>query len=1131
MGKTRMGLLDLRVQTAKLNATLSGAQVTNIYDASNGRTYILKLSIPPKRSSSTDASPDISSLSSIHSSWEKRLLLLESGVRLHMTQYDREKDVPSGFCLKLRKHIRTRRLESVRLLGNGGDRIIDISFFGEGSVCAHLIVEAFAGGNVILTTGDYTILTLLRTYNVSISEAESTRVAVRERYPVENARSLKALDFDSFHSAASRALAAAPSEDAVSKASGRVARRKMYARGVAKKALAIELAIEPNLLEHALITAGFPANVPLDTLVKLGEDALYSVYDALIKTETELVEEMSRGEMKGYIVIGSKNTSQGPKEIYEEFSPYLFAQYRDLQYKEYTTFDEAADEYFTRLEVERVEGAQAKRETAAFSKVDKLQNELDGQVSVFENAKDKSLQLAQAIEANIVEVDAALTVIRSAIAAAIPWDGLAQMVKDEKRKGNPVAEIIHSLQLESNKMTLLLEDTFENDETEEALDIDDYEDDDDDENDVGEGEGESENGSDDSVDEFGEKIAPEGKNRKPARIFRSSPGTRNALLVPVDIDLSAYANARRHYEMRKSAAAKMEKAVEVKDRTIKAATKRAAKEAKRLEEKATAASARAMRKPLWFEKFHWFVSQENYLVLAGRDMQQNDLLIKRHMGPADIYVHADVDNAGSVIIKNRRQPGTSSYAEIPQLTLDQAGMFAMCRSVAWDSNIVTSAWWVRAIQVSKTTSTGQYLPDGSFAIRGKKNFLNPTQLVMGIAFMFKVDESSAAKHQGERGLKDGPRSSDFPAGISDVHLKCTKADGSKIQDISDIGDHGSQRGLEPKPCVVTPNREATTSFGAEKNEDRPTDECLKSPLPATGTHEVMAGGSKEQEIGGVRVAALQISTEAQMFVKNQSVFNTEKEPATSSLQTPEEGNATSKGPKPKSALKSKGSTSLPRGKKHKLKKMKKYGDQDEEERRIALAVLGSKPIKEELSENSSGAGTIGTDYDNQMNKQEPTDSKQRSEGSRSRERREEDLLLLDTGGLMELERLEVETSDVLNLLTAIPTPDDAVEYALPVCAPYSAVSQYRYRVKMMPGSMKRGNAYRAAVALFQRQAEKDLDIHKQERDAMRFCPERDGIHSMLGNVKLMAPGLADAQKMLMKSKKASLASKKGGKQK
>ena len=42
------------------------------------------------------------------------------------------------------------------------------------------------------------------------------------------------------------------------------------------------------------------------------------------------------------------------------------------------------------------------------------------------------------------------------------------------------------------------------------------------------------------------------------------------------------------------------------------------------------------------------------------------------------------------------------------------------------------------MQVSKTAPTGEYLPTGSFMIRGRKNFLPPQQLVMGMAFLFKL---------------------------------------------------------------------------------------------------------------------------------------------------------------------------------------------------------------------------------------------------------------------------------------------------------------------------------------------------------------------------------------------------------
>ena len=55
---------------------------------------------------------------------------------------------------------------------------------------------------------------------------------------------------------------------------------------------------------------------------------------------------------------------------------------------------------------------------------------------------------------------------------------------------------------------------------------------------------------------------------------------------------------------------------------------------------------------MWFEKFNWSITSENYLVIAGRDGQQNELLVRRYLRSGDLYVHADIHGASSVVIKN-----------------------------------------------------------------------------------------------------------------------------------------------------------------------------------------------------------------------------------------------------------------------------------------------------------------------------------------------------------------------------------------------------------------------------------------------------------------------------------------------
>ena len=50
----------------------------------------------------------------------------------------------------------------------------------------------------------------------------------------------------------------------------------------------------------------------------------------------------------------------------------------------------------------------------------------------------------------------------------------------------------------------------------------------------------------------------------------------------------------------------------------------------------------------------------------------------------------------------------------------------------------------------------------------------------------------------------------------------------------------------------------------------------------------------------------------------------------------------------------------------------------------------------------------------------------------------------------------------LDALTGAPLPEDVLIFAIPVCAPYSAMSAFKYRVKLVPGTGKRGKGMFAA---------------------------------------------------------------------
>ena len=156
--------------------------------------------------------------------------------------------------------------------------------------------------------------------------------------------------------------------------------------------------------------------------------------------------------------------------------------------------------------------------------------------------------------------------------------------------------------------------------------------------------------------------------------------------------------------------------------------------------KALAASKAQPTKQFWFERYKWFVSTNGLLVLAGRDAHTNDQVVKKHMKEQDVYVHADVHGAPSVVVKN----GASAKDE----DMKEACSFAVTQSKAWMSSIPEgSAFWVYPDQVSKTPQAGEFLPRGAFVIRGKRNYEYHLQMRLAIGEIV---------YEGSRKIMCGP---------------------------------------------------------------------------------------------------------------------------------------------------------------------------------------------------------------------------------------------------------------------------------------------------------------------------------------------------------------------------------------
>lgn len=116
----------------------------------------------------------------------------------------------------------------------------------------------------------------------------------------------------------------------------------------------------------------------------------------------------------------------------------------------------------------------------------------------------------------------------------------------------------------------------------------------------------------------------------------------------------------------------------------------------------------------WYEKFRWFYTSEGRLAIGGRDAQSNSILVRRHLDKNDTVFHADLFGSPFFLLKGGAAQTDQEARELAQATV--------AFSSAWKTGLsAADAYWVTPDQVETSAPSGEYLPRGSFMIRGKKH--------------------------------------------------------------------------------------------------------------------------------------------------------------------------------------------------------------------------------------------------------------------------------------------------------------------------------------------------------------------------------------------------------------------------
>jgi len=357
-----------------------------------------------------------------------------------------------------------------------------------------------------------------------------------------------------------------------------------------------------------------------------------------------------------------------------DVTPFPLNEREGLDEEVYDSFNAAVDDYFHRFEREpeaEKTGTERPDFEAEIAKQQRIIDQQEGAIEGFEEEAEAERERAEALYANYDLVDEIISTVRSAREEGHGWNDIEETLAAGAERGIPAAEAVVDVNPKEGEVT---------------VDLD---------------------------------------------------GTR----VPVDPSTGVEKNADRRYQEAKRVEEKKEgalaaientreelEAVERRREEWEAADDDDAEEAADAEERGDvdwlSMSSVPIKQPEhWYEEFRWFHTSDGFLVVGGRNADENEALVKKYMEGNDRFFHAQAHGGPVTLLKATGPSEKGRAVDFPQSTLEEAAQFAVAYSSVWkDGRFAGDAYMVEPEQVSKTPESGEYIEKGGFVIRGDRTY-------------------------------------------------------------------------------------------------------------------------------------------------------------------------------------------------------------------------------------------------------------------------------------------------------------------------------------------------------------------------------------------------------------------------
>jgi len=358
-----------------------------------------------------------------------------------------------------------------------------------------------------------------------------------------------------------------------------------------------------------------------------------------------------------------------------DVTPFPLVEREGLDAEAFGSFNRALDVYVDRLE--REAGAEAAGEPdrpdfeAEIAKFERIIDQQEGAIEEFAAEAERYRDRAEAVYAHYELVDEVLSTVRAAREEGHGWAEIADRLAEGAERGIAAAEAVEDVDGGAGTVTVRLDDR--------SVELDPAE----------------------GVEHNADRLYREAK-----RVEEKGEGAKEA--VAETREQLAAAKARKEAWEADDEDERDETETDDDDEDVDWLAR---------------SSVPLRTADHWYERFRWFHTSDGFLVVGGRDADQNEALVKKYLEGNDRFFHAQAHGGPVTVLKATGPSEPSRDVEVPDRSRREAAQFAVAYSSVWkDGRFAGDAYEVSPSQVSKTPESGEYLEKGGFAVRGDRTY-------------------------------------------------------------------------------------------------------------------------------------------------------------------------------------------------------------------------------------------------------------------------------------------------------------------------------------------------------------------------------------------------------------------------